>query len=113
MDAECPGAMFLLELDSNPHLISAGTTHQQRLHVKLALILQAALSIGLTITTVYTTLGHEAMLHGLNETEAEVIFVDWEYYDILKEEVEIIHDFNLILPELHDIFSNIHVVCFM
>jgi long-chain acyl-CoA synthetase len=48
---------------------------------------QAALSIGLTITTVYTTLGHEAMLHGLNETEAEVIFVDWEYYDILKEEV--------------------------
>ena len=39
---------------------------------------------GLTITTVYTTLGHEAMLHGLVQTEAEIIFVDWEYYETLK-----------------------------
>jgi long-chain acyl-CoA synthetase len=48
---------------------------------------QAALACGMTITTVYTTLGHEAMLHGLQETEAEVIFVDWEYYEILKDKV--------------------------
>merc|ERR1719163_272615 len=48
---------------------------------------QAAMQLGLTITTVYTTLGHEAMLYGLRQTEAEVIFVDWEYYDILKVKV--------------------------
>jgi long-chain acyl-CoA synthetase len=48
---------------------------------------QAALQTGMTITTVYTTLGHEAMLHGLQQTEAEVIFVDWEYYDMLKDKV--------------------------
>ena len=48
---------------------------------------QAALGCGLTITTVYATLGHEAMLHGLNQTEAEVIFMDWGIYDKLKDTV--------------------------
>jgi len=48
---------------------------------------QAAMMAGLTITTVYTTLGHEAMLHGLVQTEAEIIFVDWEYYETLKDKV--------------------------
>ncbi|CAE8742157.1 unnamed protein product [Polarella glacialis] len=47
----------------------------------------AAMQVGLTITTVYTTLGHEAMLHGLNETQAKVLFVDWAQYDVLKESV--------------------------
>jgi long-chain acyl-CoA synthetase len=45
---------------------------------------QAALLAGMTITTVYSTLGHEAMLHGLQQTEAEVICMDFELYDSLK-----------------------------
>ena len=32
---------------------------------------QAALAAGLTITTVYATLGHKAMVYGLHQTEAE------------------------------------------
>lgn len=48
---------------------------------------QAALVTGLTITTVYATLGHEAMLHGLNETKAEIIFVDWPQYKTLSPNV--------------------------
>lgn len=48
---------------------------------------QAAFQCGITITTVYTTLGHEAMMHGINETEAAVIFVDWGQYDALKTKV--------------------------
>ena len=48
---------------------------------------QAAFACGLTITTVYATLGHEAMLHGLNQTEAEIIFVEYDLYDSLKETV--------------------------
>ncbi|CAE8607106.1 unnamed protein product [Polarella glacialis] len=45
------------------------------------------MQVGLPITTVYTTLGHEAMLHGLNETQAKVLFVDWAQYDVLKQSV--------------------------
>jgi long-chain acyl-CoA synthetase len=48
---------------------------------------QAAFAAGLTITTVYATLGHEAMLHGLNQTEAEVIFVEYDLYAVLKDKV--------------------------
>jgi long-chain acyl-CoA synthetase len=48
---------------------------------------QASFAAGLTITTVYATLGHEAMLHGLHQTEAEVIFVEFDLYTALKEPV--------------------------
>eukprot|EP00928_Gymnodinium_smaydae_P088714 TRINITY_DN72777_c0_g1_i1.p1 TRINITY_DN72777_c0_g1~~TRINITY_DN72777_c0_g1_i1.p1 ORF type:complete len:731 (-),score=125.46 TRINITY_DN72777_c0_g1_i1:284-2476(-) len=48
---------------------------------------QAAFQCGIPITTVYTTLGHEAMLYGLNQTETSILFVDWELYDKLKEPV--------------------------
>jgi len=48
---------------------------------------QAALACGLTLTTVYATLGHDAMMHGLHETEAEVIFLDWSLYKDVKETV--------------------------
>ena len=41
---------------------------------------QAVFMLGMPVTTVYTTLGHEAMLHGLNETEAATIFLDWMQY---------------------------------
>eukprot|EP00440_Ansanella_granifera_P010633 gb/GFBE01011539.1/.p1 GENE.gb/GFBE01011539.1/~~gb/GFBE01011539.1/.p1 ORF type:complete len:732 (+),score=136.08 gb/GFBE01011539.1/:1-2196(+) len=47
----------------------------------------AALQCGLTITTVYTTLGNEAMLHGLNQTQASILFVDWAQYDVLSKKV--------------------------
>ncbi|EKX39018.1 hypothetical protein GUITHDRAFT_154544 [Guillardia theta CCMP2712] len=48
---------------------------------------QASFAAGCTITTVYSTLGHEAMLHGLLETEAVLIFVDWGLYKTLKDKV--------------------------
>lgn len=48
---------------------------------------QASMTCGLTLTTVYATLGHEAMLHGLQQTEAEIIFMDFGLYDTLKDEV--------------------------
>lgn len=48
---------------------------------------QAMYQLGMPITTVYTTLGQEAMLHGLNETQATVIFIDWVQYNELKEKV--------------------------
>jgi long-chain acyl-CoA synthetase len=48
---------------------------------------QAALACGLTLTTVYATLGHEAMLHGLNQTEAQIIFLDWGLFNTLKDTV--------------------------
>ena len=48
---------------------------------------QASLMCGLTLTTVYATLGHEAMLHGLQQTEAEVIFLDFGLFVTLKDEV--------------------------
>jgi long-chain acyl-CoA synthetase len=48
---------------------------------------QAALACGLTLTTVYATLGHEAMLHGLQQTEAQVIFIDWGLFETLKHVV--------------------------
>jgi len=48
---------------------------------------QAALACGLTLTTVYATLGHDAMMHSLHETEAEVIFLDWSLYKDVKETV--------------------------
>jgi len=48
---------------------------------------QAALACGLTLTTVYATLGHDAMLHGLQQTEAEIIFVDWGLFETLKDAV--------------------------
>eukprot|EP00421_Protoceratium_reticulatum_P002209 CAMPEP_0168374534 /NCGR_PEP_ID=MMETSP0228-20121227/9350_1 /TAXON_ID=133427 /ORGANISM="Protoceratium reticulatum, Strain CCCM 535 (=CCMP 1889)" /LENGTH=425 /DNA_ID=CAMNT_0008387483 /DNA_START=68 /DNA_END=1341 /DNA_ORIENTATION=+ len=44
---------------------------------------QAMFLCGVPITTVYTTLGHEAMLHGLNETEATVLFIDFGQYHAL------------------------------
>merc|ERR1712151_143240 len=48
---------------------------------------QAAFQVGIPITTVYTTLGHEAMIHGLNETECSVLFLDWTQYDVLLKPV--------------------------
>ena len=48
---------------------------------------QASMMCGLTLTTVYATLGHEAMLHGLRQTEAEVIFMDFGLFDTLRDEV--------------------------
>jgi long-chain acyl-CoA synthetase len=45
---------------------------------------QAAFQVGIPVTTVYTTLGHEAMVHGLKETECSVLFLDWGQYDVLK-----------------------------
>nr|AND95772.1 Long-chain acyl-CoA synthetase [Prorocentrum minimum] len=48
---------------------------------------QAAFQVGIPITTVYTTLGHEAMVHGLNETECPILFLDWTQYGILEKDV--------------------------
>jgi len=48
---------------------------------------QASFLLGMPVTTVYTTLGHEAMLHGINETEAAILFLDWGQYHLLKEPV--------------------------
>jgi long-chain acyl-CoA synthetase len=48
---------------------------------------QACFLCGMPVTTVYTTLGHEAMLHGLTETETTVLFLDWGQYSILKDKV--------------------------
>ena len=48
---------------------------------------QASLACGLTLTTVYATLGHDAMLHGLQQTAAEIIFMDWGLFDQLRENV--------------------------
>eukprot|EP00928_Gymnodinium_smaydae_P053620 TRINITY_DN37568_c0_g1_i1.p1 TRINITY_DN37568_c0_g1~~TRINITY_DN37568_c0_g1_i1.p1 ORF type:complete len:732 (+),score=166.56 TRINITY_DN37568_c0_g1_i1:63-2198(+) len=48
---------------------------------------QAAFQVGIPVTTVYTTLGHEAMVHGLNETECSVLFLDWTQYDVLLQPV--------------------------
>merc|ERR1719221_1586002 len=48
---------------------------------------QACAQCGITITTIYTTLGHEAMLHGLCETEAPILFLDWALYETLSEKV--------------------------
>jgi len=48
---------------------------------------QAAFQVGIPITTVYTTLGHEAMIHGLNETECSVLFLDWAQYHTLDKPV--------------------------
>jgi len=48
---------------------------------------QACLQCGITLTTIYTTLGHEAMMHGLTETQAEVLFIDWAQYSVLKDVV--------------------------
>jgi long-chain acyl-CoA synthetase len=48
---------------------------------------QAAFQVGIPITTVYTTLGHEAMVHGLNETECSVLFLDWGQWKVLEKPV--------------------------
>mmetsp|Transcript_73989 Transcript_73989/g.217107 ORF Transcript_73989/g.217107 Transcript_73989/m.217107 type:complete len:723 (-) Transcript_73989:126-2294(-) len=48
---------------------------------------QAMYQLGMPITTVYTTLGQDAMLHGLNETEATVLFIDWGHFLTIKEKV--------------------------
>jgi len=48
---------------------------------------QAAFQLGLPVTTVYTTLGHDAMCYGLNQTEATIIFMDWGEYDKLSAKV--------------------------
>ena len=48
---------------------------------------QAAMACGITLTTVYSTLGPEAMLHGLQQTEAEIIFMDFLLFETLKESV--------------------------
>jgi long-chain acyl-CoA synthetase len=48
---------------------------------------QASFKLGIPITTVYTTLGHEAMCHGLNETESAILFLDWAQYHALKTPV--------------------------
>lgn len=47
----------------------------------------ASLQCGMAITTVYTTLGHEAMMHGINQTKAVVLFIDWTQYDLLSKKV--------------------------
>jgi len=49
--------------------------------------MQGAFQVGVAVTTVYTTLGHEAMVHGLNETEAQVLFMDYTQYNILQKPV--------------------------
>jgi long-chain acyl-CoA synthetase len=48
---------------------------------------QSAFQIDIPITTVYTTLGHDAMVHGLNETECPVLVLDFEQYGALKKTV--------------------------
>lgn len=48
---------------------------------------QSVFLTGMPVTTVYTTLGHEAMEHGLNETEAAILFIDWGQYHLLKDKV--------------------------
>eukprot|EP00286_Rhodomonas_abbreviata_P027977 CAMPEP_0181305632 /NCGR_PEP_ID=MMETSP1101-20121128/9842_1 /TAXON_ID=46948 /ORGANISM="Rhodomonas abbreviata, Strain Caron Lab Isolate" /LENGTH=779 /DNA_ID=CAMNT_0023411579 /DNA_START=176 /DNA_END=2515 /DNA_ORIENTATION=+ len=48
---------------------------------------QAAMACGITVTTVYATLGHDAMCHGIKETEAEIIFVDWGLFESIKTDV--------------------------
>lgn len=48
---------------------------------------QAAFQVGIAITTVYTTLGHEAMVHGLRETECSILFLDWVQFDKLRDPV--------------------------
>uniref|UniRef100_A0A7S4RJ72 AMP-dependent synthetase/ligase domain-containing protein n=1 Tax=Alexandrium monilatum TaxID=311494 RepID=A0A7S4RJ72_9DINO len=48
---------------------------------------QAMYQLGMPITTVYTTLGQDAMLHGLVETEATVLFLDWGQFESLKDTV--------------------------
>ncbi|CAK0870524.1 unnamed protein product [Prorocentrum cordatum] len=45
---------------------------------------QAAFQVDIPITTVYTTLGHEAMVHGLNETDCAVFFIGYAQYDVLR-----------------------------
>uniref|UniRef100_A0A7S4VK93 AMP-dependent synthetase/ligase domain-containing protein n=1 Tax=Alexandrium monilatum TaxID=311494 RepID=A0A7S4VK93_9DINO len=48
---------------------------------------QAMYQLGMPITTVYTTLGQDAMVHGLQETEATVLFLDWGQLEPLKDKV--------------------------
>jgi len=48
---------------------------------------QSAFQCGIAITTIYTTLGVDAMLYGLNQTEASILFMDWDLYDKLKASV--------------------------
>jgi long-chain acyl-CoA synthetase len=48
---------------------------------------QAAFQVGIPITTVYTTLGHKAMVHGLTETECSVLFLDWAMYPVIEKTV--------------------------
>ncbi|CAK0825471.1 unnamed protein product, partial [Prorocentrum cordatum] len=48
---------------------------------------QAAFQVDIPITTVYTTLGHDAMVHGLNETECPVLVMDFIQYNALKKTV--------------------------
>eukprot|EP00931_Biecheleriopsis_adriatica_P046888 TRINITY_DN2697_c0_g1_i1.p1 TRINITY_DN2697_c0_g1~~TRINITY_DN2697_c0_g1_i1.p1 ORF type:complete len:741 (+),score=154.39 TRINITY_DN2697_c0_g1_i1:89-2311(+) len=48
---------------------------------------QAAFQCGIPITTIYTTLGQEAMMHGINQTQAMVLFIDWMQYELLSEPV--------------------------
>lgn len=48
---------------------------------------QSAFQCGIPITTVYTTLGADAMLYGLQQTKSAILFVDWDQYDKLKEDV--------------------------
>lgn len=45
---------------------------------------QAVFQIGIPVTTVYTTLGHEAMVHALRETECCVLFLDWAQFEKLR-----------------------------
>jgi len=48
---------------------------------------QSAFQCGIAITTIYTTLGTEAMLYGLKQTKSAILFVDWDQYDKLKDAV--------------------------
>lgn len=47
----------------------------------------ACFQCGLAVTTVYTTLGHDAMIFGLSESGASLVFVDWAQFRVLKDKV--------------------------
>jgi len=73
-----PGAMELRMKNECVAAILADTSAEWQIAA------QACFKCGLPIVTVYTTLGHEAMLHALNETEATILFVDWAQYSVLS-----------------------------
>lgn len=83
-------AKGLLQLDAVAGLVAEGKVTAGLLadtSAEWQTAAQAAFQVGIPITTVYTTLGHEAMVHGLNETECPILFIDWTQYAILEKDV--------------------------